>query len=499
MPPHRRHRVPRTIAFTDDAGVTHKVSRMAILEGADEQTRYVYGLAMRQVEQAFSLKTGCLFGAIYGLAMGGSFALLGAALPIATKWISYFIPISVACLTAVFIQGYYRRQFRKQEHQVADVMLSNGLCPTCLYRVAGTPPDANAHVVCAECGAAWDASRVHERAVVAPAGEKPLLDHVQPRRGYWSHRWLRDATGARHALLDADFQRSIRLAAAEEHAQRLIAVRRELRRSALPRRVLAAVLALPVSGFFGLMGVLQIQSHFPPTTTMAIFMCIGGLWFICMGWFLAMIFLNLRGHSANKRTAVRVMLENDLCPSCGEDLRPVQVSSEDPRQCPRCTARWLNSSDPTPARGNTASRTSARRCPTCARTVQESLTQADGRLVCPQCATLLRPPIPVELRDAVAVDDGRWFCVGCGKLTQLGPAGVVARCNCTSCGRAFVARQPDQQQADAGSNPVPEPPCPDCGQLGVVQELVTIARCPDCQTTNAIARRPAGAWRRALA
>lgn len=339
VPRRRGRRLPRAYVFVDDEGVQHKVNRASVLEGADEQTRYLYGLAMQPVAQAVSVKSTVILGGVCGLTMG-LLLVVGRGVFGSNALVRCIVMFGVTSGLVILFEIFARGRFRKYEHQVAGVFLANGVCPVCLYHVGDTPADGHGRVRCAECGAAWGADRVKQRAVVMPTDERPLIDQVQPRRGYWSNRWVHDAAGRRCALLDGDFQRAIRLAGTEEHRTRLIDMRRRLRTSARARRVMSWVIATPAAAVIVGAGALQIQRNFPPTTFYQILFTFTGLWLLFMGSLLAMILLNLRGHSAGKQTAVQLMLAEELCPACGEDLRGSAADESHRRRCPRCVAEW---------------------------------------------------------------------------------------------------------------------------------------------------------------
>ena len=65
-------------------------------------------------------------------------------------FIGYSIPI-----------GYIASRYGwRSAEQGCDALLQAGLCPHCVYEIAGIPPEYDGCVVCPECSAAWTDQRV---------------------------------------------------------------------------------------------------------------------------------------------------------------------------------------------------------------------------------------------------------------------------------------------------------------------------------------------------
>lgn len=62
--------------------------------------------------------------------------------------------------------------------QIASALLAEKRCPSCAYHIGAVEPDANALLVCPECGAAWDTRKLGEHFVMFlydnPADRTPM-------------------------------------------------------------------------------------------------------------------------------------------------------------------------------------------------------------------------------------------------------------------------------------------------------------------------------------
>jgi hypothetical protein len=62
-------------------------------------------------------------------------------------------------------------RYYASERAAAEVLIRHGLCSSCLYGLDGLTAEPDGCLVCPECGAAWNQSRVRDFTAFAPGGE----------------------------------------------------------------------------------------------------------------------------------------------------------------------------------------------------------------------------------------------------------------------------------------------------------------------------------------
>lgn len=336
----RRHIAVDHRLLTDDRGVEHVRVRALEMGDADERTRYALQLA-EQTGAAQGPSMARVLIVAYLMALLLVVALLFTGL-IAVPYL--FVGIIAATFLTAFAFAFrsQRRKWRRGAALYADVMLANGLCPACAYRVNGLPTQRDGVVLCAECGAAWRHGRIGEPAGAPVWKDQDALriERFVGKSMFWSGRRIRDALGHERILLDADFPKAIRLAEGPEHRERLREARRVLSRSAWLRRLIAGLFSAWILYFMFRAQISTFPSLGGPLTPGGVARMIFGVF--VLGWVvvLAFYFLNPRGHSANKPRAIREMLRRRLCPSCGGEMSAAEPDDQNRVECPRCRAPW---------------------------------------------------------------------------------------------------------------------------------------------------------------
>ncbi len=340
-----RRKAPRYMAVTDDAGVEHRVEYREVFETADTHARFVYSLASRVIRPQVSW----VAGVVPGLSIV-ALMVVASALP-AGSILSQFLSsqYGLAVILGVFFAVYVlvlriniRRRLRHGGHEFTQVFLCNGLCPVCLYPVGGMPSSDDDLVRCSECGSAWAGTRVGEKSSQSDGNppQREWSDYFGLKGSLWSQRSISDASGTAHVLLDGQFPTAIKLASSDELESRLIDARAMLRESVRFRRTIGAIMAgVGLLLSFTWFGVVMMR-HWPPATASQIISFMTSLFILFFSIGLIPLIANLRGHSANKRLAIEVMLRRRLCPACGADLEGVPLQNDGTCVCPRCLAVW---------------------------------------------------------------------------------------------------------------------------------------------------------------
>jgi len=73
-----------------------------------------------------------------------------------------FVALSTCCVVVGMIFWYFllNRIRRERFPHIAEIYLSAGKCAACAYKLAGLKPEQDGCVVCPECSAAWNATRI---------------------------------------------------------------------------------------------------------------------------------------------------------------------------------------------------------------------------------------------------------------------------------------------------------------------------------------------------
>jgi hypothetical protein len=333
------------MAVTDDVGVDHRVEFREILKTADTHARFVYSLASRVIRSPMPWRGAGLVLLFYLI-----FVVLVQPLTKGTLFwtfmrtqYGFFFAQALIFTAMMFILRFStRRRLRSGGQEFTQVFLSNGLCPVCLYPVGGMPSSDDGLVRCLECGSAWAGTRVGEKSTQSDGNphQREWSDYFGLKGSLWSQRSIRDASGTAHVLLDGQYPTAIKLASSAELESRLIDARAMLRESVRFRRTIGAIMAgVGLLLSFTWFGVVLMR-HWPPVTASQTISFVTSLFILFFSIGLMPLIANLRGHSANKRLAIEVMLRRKLCPACGADLEGVLLQDDGTCVCPRCLAVW---------------------------------------------------------------------------------------------------------------------------------------------------------------
>jgi len=108
----------------------------------------------------------------------------------------------------------------------------------------------------------------------------------------------------------------------------------------MPRRIGAALIAIVFVGVFTQSQIGTLPAPSVNMTPRQVVLLLFGAYFLCYCVMLAFRFINPKGHSANKPTAIDEMLRRRVCPSCGGDMLKAPITEDLRATCPRCRAVW---------------------------------------------------------------------------------------------------------------------------------------------------------------
>lgn len=261
------------------------------------------------------------------LFIGGVAALLiGWALRGAPQWVQLIL----LCLGAGTV-GHVLRVFTRESQAARrrDIVLAEGLCAACGYNLHGVRVEAGGHMLCPECGAAWNSNRIRRSApFVAPGDGVDCDTQSWDATVNWS---VRDARNVFQPLAFPTL-RNVRtdLDGIEGYRARVNIARVEIsRHSRWSRWAFGVVLA----GVFGAAGTLLVLIGYRTGSPVV---PIIGIVLLTLTW-IAVMTLNV-GYS--KQGTCRGLLKMRLCPSCLEDLDALRPFEGGIALCPRCLASW---------------------------------------------------------------------------------------------------------------------------------------------------------------
>lgn len=229
--------------------------------------------------------------------------LIGAALGLAL----------VVCLGV--IQAALRT---RDSGSLITTFLAHARCPGCAYTLASCPPDSHGVVMCPECGASWNASRIGTASVVdspSPPG---------PRRYFTP-------------VITDDHQRVVELTPPSLRItdHRLSPERAALARIAVRDATLLRSIAT-CSFLLVLIVLVSISAYWSRGAPLVLVGCLGaiGIWGV---WLVQ----NIRNRAPSGAGAIRKALLNlRVCPACATDLNDHAPAPDGTTRCPTCAAHW---------------------------------------------------------------------------------------------------------------------------------------------------------------
>lgn len=222
-------------------------------------------------------------------------------------------------LVLVICIGVIHAWLRKRESgSLIATFLAHSRCPACAYKLAAIPPDAQAMVLCPECGASWNASRIG----TASAGDAPVPPG--PRRFFTPV-----ITDDHHRVLELT-PLSFRVADNRLSPERAALARRVVLEATILRRIAACVVAFVL---IVLMSFAAYSARSTPLTLVGSFLAIG-IWSF---WLVQ----NIRGRTPRgARAARKALLDLHVCPACATDLKGQPSEFDQTVRCPNCAAHW---------------------------------------------------------------------------------------------------------------------------------------------------------------
>lgn len=267
-----------------------------------------------------------------------TFAIVGAILvvivtsvhlwPSAPRW----FPMAMFMGMSFAYGPIFRRVWiRFRGRSIANLILAEGLCPSCGYNLHGVHTDSDACIVCPECGGAWRRERLQRTApFTAPASGTFAFSRWERSR---THHWSAcDDRNVVQSLQHASLRRPIKLARDnQDRLQRLRNARRSIARLSWTGHAMWAIVVCVI--FITCTVVLIIVNNQLGTLLYASLLVLAPLGvLIGIGW---------RSHfGASRRGTVRGMLMHRLCPCCADDFGTAIPDADGCTTCPTCLAAW---------------------------------------------------------------------------------------------------------------------------------------------------------------
>lgn len=327
---------PKATLF-DDAGRLRDVVRVRTLNRDARRSDPAFAQVVHRVSRTqltgTSKSTMLLLIVLMGVGANLTHQFVLSGMPAFVSYLLWFL------LTGGLVWLIQLGDCQSVARQIADALLSDGLCPACVYNLGGQPENKGL-VVCPECGASWRATRIVHRHefVAAPESEAAVV------RRWWRQLGNGDRSGPtriaddlskEHAVVFARLSQPIHSATGERRA-RLLAARDEIRQHGLVGRVVRACLLLTLAG---LATLIALRAGLSPVALNPM----GLLFGLCMAG--AAVFLPLtmlRGATGITAAHIRTaMLRRRLCPSCSGDLgNETEQPAKGLTTCPECGATW---------------------------------------------------------------------------------------------------------------------------------------------------------------
>ena len=275
-----------------------------------------------------------------GILMG---MFIGACMLLVTgmSWWWAILPMMAAPIAVMLILN--RRILQRIHGEMADVFVGEGVCAGCAYPLSGLRVDSSGRVVCPECSASWNESRIIRFAEISKKADSPVRQMLR-RLGvlYGGGQGNRSIRDDREVFRTAASMRVVRRVCRENTDEdcdtRLRSAQRRLSRVGRGLRLAYASLLLlmiifQVSAVVGL----GIPSRGLPGVSVMI------LWLMLVPTiiFSGLIVFVLRGDMGRKgKKARKVLLTNDLCPSCVADLEGIEPEEDGCTVCQSCGSAW---------------------------------------------------------------------------------------------------------------------------------------------------------------
>ena len=239
-------------------------------------------------------------------------------LPTSVQWGPFSLNLAAwtaAAFSILNIPAIWRTQRRAMRRRA-------GHCTECGYDIHGVP-------LCPECGAAWRRGRIERVRPFASNESMKSPGRLVAKRestGSWT---ITDDRGGSFRLLPPNLRVLRDEVASEAHRAAVERVRKRVRRNGLWIRALVTISVVAIAVWF----LVNAATSAVP---------VGG------GIFGALIFISFAiaatfGNFAySPRRFRRDLLEERLCPSCGEQLGRVPPSHDGCTVCPVCRAAWVS-------------------------------------------------------------------------------------------------------------------------------------------------------------
>jgi hypothetical protein len=323
--------------ITDDRGNPCEVIPLRALRWDERHSDPAFAAAVHRASRAVAVPPNTASIATFMvLMMIGFMVAFLAARTVSSVW---FMGLLWVPLMVVGVQWLKHRASRPLAKRAADVLLTDAICPGCSYNLAGLP-DSHGRTVCAECGGAWNTTRIARRHTFA---DKPAAARASPLRRAWEHLKTAELQGPTAITDDSGAERPISsprlrpliLAADGDRRLRLRRARGEMLGHGRVKRWFGAIF-FPVLFLFILS--FRTLSGFQPEDFFML------AYFSCMAIYLPMV--SLRGAAGVTPDHIReAMLRRHLCPSCAADL-PEPGAGDDLCSCPECGAVWRVTPEP---------------------------------------------------------------------------------------------------------------------------------------------------------
>lgn len=321
--------------LNDDRGRARVIARVATGRGDERfgDPRFRALLAQSELARQSAFNSNVKLAA--AIVIPGMVAMTVAGLPAV---LAIFVPM-VAMLVVFMLVN--RNRMMIAEKAAAGVLLRRGLCASCLYPLGGLTVESDGCLVCPECGAAWKRDRISEFDKFASGSDSDgvMVGRVTgavatyfaggPERGMRG----KDHLGARCALVSSTLRNHIG-AATETTRARLIAARAQMRRSGRAMRIVAALVIGLMSLGIPLLVAGPALLRAPVGRATEFFL----MWTVLSG--ASLVLWVFRGNlGCGVLDVIRAMLDQRLCPSCGESLDGREPGEDGITRCV-CGCGW---------------------------------------------------------------------------------------------------------------------------------------------------------------